>query len=300
MTKDKDAILKNFFNPVNEGLDHMQANRTAKRAQEDKLAQLLKADELKAAGTARDTEAVIGLSSDPRFKDRPLKVGDASVGGAQEGMNLLGLLNLQERQQNAVDRKVREVADRTEKEGIPQMAPALHAAKAKFQGKSVGPIMNMLPTSVQGVAANLKSRAGEALGKDDWKGAGEEFQELQRLMNIDIRQFAGAAQTQMETAKQMIEKGIQAGGSKEQVKRGMQMMQEALNSSAQNIQGGTNPAILQEYAKRYGGKTPLEIAESGPVGSGGGPKDPSAGPHGKSVVQGGVTYTWNPETQSYE
>ena len=171
---------------------------------------------------------------------------------------LLKAQQLQALQDDRRDRATERFAGAVEKSGIPQIAPALQSAEKSFQGKSVGPVLNMLPEAVQGIAANVKSRAGEMLDKPEWKGAGEEWQELTRLRNIDVRQFAGASQTQAESAKQMIEKGLQAGGSPDQVKRGMQMMQEAMAEHARNLEAGVRPDALQEYERR-GGVAPSRL-----------------------------------------
>lgn len=275
------SVRDRFFQMLAQGGEI--GSKGALQAQEGELRKFLQADASDRKVAEADAARVKSRTLFDELKSQYPKDGiniDANGGISVQPKepNPLGLLNLQDRQEARTDRQVREIADRTEKEGIPQMAPALQSAKAKFQGKSVGPLMNMLPTSLQGVAANVRSRAGEMLGKDDWKGSGEEFQELQRLMNIDIRQFAGAAQTQMETAKQMIEKGIQAGGSADQVRRGMEMMQDALNSSARNIEAGSNPNSLQEYRARYGGKSPLEIAQGGAAVAAPPAAEPPGGP----------------------
>lgn len=185
----------------------------------------------------------------------------AKAGAGDHNLDrLLKLKQLQSLEGERTDRAVERFSGNVEKSGIPQATPALQAAEKSFKGKSVGPIMNVLPEPVQGVAANVKSRLGEFLGKKDWQGSGEEFQDLSRLRNIDVRQFAGAAQTQAETAKQMIEKGMQAGGSPDQVRQGMQMMRTAMQSHAKNIEAGTRPAALAEYERRGGIRPSQQLA----------------------------------------
>jgi alkanesulfonate monooxygenase SsuD/methylene tetrahydromethanopterin reductase-like flavin-dependent oxidoreductase (luciferase family) len=124
--------------------------------------------------------------------------------------------------------------------------------------------MNVLPEGLQGVVANVRSRLGEALNKPEWKGSGEEWQELQRLRNIDIRSFSGSAQTMAEAARQMIEKGVQAGGSPEQVKRGMQMMRQAAEINAKNLEAGSTPEALKVYTQQQGGVSPSGLLGPSP------------------------------------
>lgn len=188
-----------------------------------------------------------------------MDIGAKGFGGAVDAMskqsgldNTLKQAQLNALEQERNDRATERYSQAVDKSGVPQVAPALETAEKSFAGKSVGPIMNMLPTGLQGIAANIKSRAGEMLNVPEWKGAGEEFQDLQRLMNIDTRAFAGAAQTKFEQAKQEVEKGLQAGASPEQVRSGIQKMRDSLNENARNVIGGARPQAAQEYEKRGG------------------------------------------------
>jgi hypothetical protein len=147
--------------------------------------------------------------------------GGESVDPRDPLSNLLRGQQINSLQEERDDRAVERYADKVDKSGVTKVTPVLEQAEKSFKGKSVGPIMNMLPTSLQGVAANVKSRIGEAMNKPEWMGAGEEFQDLTSLINIDTRAFAGAAQTQFEQAKQEVEKGLQAGGSPDQVRAGI-------------------------------------------------------------------------------
>lgn len=166
--------------------------------------------------------------------------------------DLLKMKQMESLDEERNDRRVERTSQAVDKSGIPQVAPALEKAEGSFQGKSVGPWMNALPGSVQGVANNIKSRIGEMFNYEPWKGAGEEFQDIQTLMNIDTRQFAGAAQTKFEQAKQEVEKGLQAGASPEQVRAGIQKMRAVLNERARNVVAGTSPKALQTYEDRGG------------------------------------------------
>jgi len=152
------------------------------------------------------------------------------------------------------DRKrVQDVADRVEKTGLAKIAAPLQQAEKSFKGKSVGPFLNILPVGIQAGVTNIMSRIGESrYGPESWKGAGEEFQDLQKLMNIDTREFTGASATRFEQARKEVEQGLRMGGSAEQVARGIQSMREIYEQEAKNIQAGAHPAAVAEYSKRMG------------------------------------------------
>lgn len=197
-------------------------------------------DELNNSGGGKNTRYSVGLSPE----------GGVNISESEaQPMSLATLLGAQSRQDNLV----KDVSHDLDKQGVPETSSALEGVNKSWQGgKSVTPLLNALPESIQGAAANLKSRAGEFLGKDDWKGAGEEFQSIKRLMNIDTRNMSGQAVSKHEAGRQMVEKGMALGGNPEMVRQGIEMMRGALGENVANIEAGYPKAVTDTYAGRRG------------------------------------------------
>lgn len=233
--------------------------KQARDASAAKQMQELRGQQLQDQST-REQESVNSMSQ--KYPGRSVKTGDTSVGGTEQP-NPMALANMYDRQDARADRQQREVADRVDKQGIPETSQALAGVDRSFKGASVGPIMNAMPTSLHGPAANIKSRLGELLGKPEWQGAGEEYQDLNRLMNIDTRNFAGSAQTAHEMGRQMSEKGLGMGGSTDQVRQGIEMMRQASQENVKNIEAGSATPGLQRYTESRGIKSLQDLI---PVG----------------------------------
>ena len=255
------------------GQSAIQADELKAKAEQAKAQQaheLAKLAEVEAQG-ARESDRSRKMAEElaQRYGNRPVSAsgtGGVSIGGTPDySARMFGI-------DDRIERRTGALADDIDKAGINQIAPALKGAEKAWQGgKSVTPALNMLPSLLQGPAANMKGAIGKAMGWKEWEGAGDEYQELSRLMNIDVRKFAGAAQSKHEAGRQMAEKGMQAGGTPDMVKRGMQMMREAAEESVHNIEGGTDPRAIQRYSGRRGikglsdllGKPPAEKPSSG-------------------------------------
>lgn len=207
----------------------------------------------------------------------PVKIGDAFIGNPEANASVIAA----ERERE--DRAVERLGEKVDKSGIAEIAPALRQAESSFKGSSVGPIINMLPTGVHSSVANVMSRVSESpLGKylgvsDTWKGAGEEFQDLQKLLNIDTRKFTGANSTKFEVARKKVEQGLRMGGSKEQVAKGIASMRAILESEANNIQASFRPSAVETYTGRQGIKHVKDLLGPGPGKSPMGPQSPADG-----------------------
>lgn len=200
----------------------------------------------------------------------PVKIGDAFIGNPEA--NISAQLASQEREERAVER----LGDKIDKSGIAETAPALRQAESSFKGTSVGPGINILPTGLHGGVANIMSRVAESpLGKymgvqESWKGAGEEFQDLQKLLNVDTRKFTGANATKFEIARKEVEQGLRMGGSKEQVAKGIASMRAIAESEANNIEASFRPSAVETYTGRQGIKHVRDLLGSGPAKAPGG------------------------------
>lgn len=221
-------------------------------AQSHDMAKLAEADRIHQGQVESDMQRAQDLSKALGGKSA-VHVGTASINPENANLgNAVAWANLKERQETRVDRQKREITDRLDKSGIPQGSQALGAVDASWKGgKAFGPIVNALPTPVQGAVANVSSRIGEFFDIDSLKGTGEEFQAVQRLMNIDTRQFTGANSTKFEVGRKLVEQGQSLGGSPEQVKQGIEMMREAYDNEIGNIEAGSNPEALAQVTKNY-------------------------------------------------
>lgn len=190
-----------------------------------------------------------------------VSVGDLSVNPEGEN-NLMALLNLQERQDARNDRDLVTLGNRVEKEGIPNTMSALANLEGgtaapdkggiitnpKYEVKSAGPYANTIRSLPGGqLALNLGEKAGLMP-----EGAEKESTLIQRLINADIRNLSGTAVTAYEQGRQNVEKGMTAGGNPEMIKLGIKQMQDAIDSSAANIEASTRPEVLQTYRKQTG------------------------------------------------
>jgi len=193
---------------------------------------------------ARQMEAWRQAQLEEREKDRKLR---ESEGAENRALRKATQQSLDHARDERKDERLVQVID---KSGLPETLPALIGAK-QYEGKSHIPGINLLPNSMQGLAANIKGGLGEMFGVEKWKGSGEEFQKMQRLLNMDIRQLSGTAVTAYEEGRKMVEAGMK-GGSAAQVKLGIEMMEDSARSNAQNIVAGFGQEAVDRYERQGG------------------------------------------------
>lgn len=247
------AITRNDLPELSKGADQLvaQVADTQRAKQERALRELLKGKEIEADANLKQ----MGIQADVDKQTRNMTeaerlrgkygektsvtVGDAHIGGTDPLMGLLRQQAVNDRHEARADNQVRGISDRVEKTGLPLVKQAYGAVKDSFKGDSVGPFMNMLPKPLHALAANVT-------------GAGKEYQDLQRLMNIDTKNFSGSAVSTHEMGRQLVEKGLSMGGSPEMVRRGVEMMRQAAQGQGKNIAAGSNPQSLGTYESQLG------------------------------------------------
>lgn len=155
------------------------------------------------------------------------------------------------------------------------MATLVEAAKQK-DVPSVGPIDKFVPTFMQGEGA---IRTEQAAGRT-----------LAALLKIQ----SGVSVSPQELQRAMKARGL-SGGSEDAFRIGVEAMLAELDTAMKQKEAG-HPAAVADELSRRGGITSRDL----PKYQAGQNAGPAAGPHGPTVQQGGVTYTWNPQTQRYE
>lgn len=169
---------------------------------------------------------------------------------------------MSERQDARSDRDLVKLGERVDKSGIPNQMAAMANLEQRtatdkaggmltnpdYEVKSAGPIANALPQFAKNI--------GESVGLMP-KGAAEESQLIQRLVNADLKNLSGTAVSTHEMGRQNVEKGLSIGGDPNLIKLGIKQMRDAIEAGSQNIESSTRPEVLQTF-KKQGGKTTLE------------------------------------------
>jgi hypothetical protein len=109
-----------------------------------------------------------------------------------------------------------------------------------------------------------------------------------------IKQRSGTAASEKEIDRILEELGMSDGATDDQFRTGLSRLSQQSAEALQGVEAGARPEAVRE-ARRRGLTTSEDIPQYSP---GGGKR--AAGPHGATVVQGGVTYQWNPATGNYE
>lgn len=245
---------------------------------ERKLRELLQgqAQQSKIAEDARQQQAIQNnfARSEAAARQAGLKPGKYSVAASANSMgynpeseNPLAMIGLMERKQARDDKDLVTYGNRIEKAGIPQAQSAFAnleqgtakdgnggiLSNPKYEPKFTGPVANTVRSLPGG---QLALNIGEKLGLMP-KGSQDEQALVQRLLNIDTRNFSGSAVSAHEQGRQNIEKGMSAGGDPNLIKMGIKQMQDAVSSETNNINASTRPEVRNVY-KQQGGKVSLE------------------------------------------
>jgi hypothetical protein len=110
-------------------------------------------------------------------------------------------------------------------------------------GESVTKAMNLLPS------AGIQSYVASTFKGED---AAKEFQTLQKLANTVLKAESGTAVSKYEEGRQLVARGMSAGGSPELVKNGLQMMRDGLREAHSNIRGGYSKEVRDAYSQNRG------------------------------------------------
>lgn len=189
---------------------------------------------------------------------------DGGVALSEAEANPLASLLVQQRRERQNEQDLTKLGERVAKSNIPMTNAALENLETgtasknrkgeevggiltnpKYKVKSAGPIANYLPQWAKNV--------GESVGLMP-KGSQEEAALIQRLFNVDIRNFSGTAVTAYEQGRQMIEKGMSAGGDPDLVRLGLRQMYDAATALGINLEASTRPEILEQF-RAQGGRT---------------------------------------------
>jgi hypothetical protein len=188
---------------------------------------------------------------------------------SQQLQMLLRQQSMDERKDARDDRDLVKLGERVDKSGIPSQMAALANLEQRtatdkaggmltnpdYEVKSAGPVANALPQFAKNI--------GESVGLMP-KGAAEEAQLIQRLVNADLKALSGTAVSHHEMGRQNVEKGMSIGGDPNLIKLGIKQMQDAITEGSKNIESSTRPEVLQTF-KKQGGKTRLEEFLGKPV-----------------------------------
>lgn len=232
----------------------IESEMAAQQADRDfKLSQLIKQNELERG----DTDYYMGkaMEMSKRLPGATVNIGakSASINPEDPLAKLFKMKAMETADEEKLARKTEALGKMVEKSGTANLTPALNAVYKSWQGgKSVSPGMNMIPTAgLQSAAANF------------FKGpeAGAEFQALQNLTNMQIKEMSGTAVNKMEEGRQLVSRGMSAGGNPELVKKGVALIQEANDEHLRNIQGSFPEKVRQAYASNRGIK---DFSEMGP------------------------------------
>lgn len=141
------------------------------------------------------------------------------------------------------EKQVADVGKRMEKTGATVIAPKLDAASTSLEKPGVaeeafGGVTAWVPTET------ARRTLTKVFGSEDAK---QVRQEVQDLINIDIKNLSGAAVAQHEMGRNMAARGLEWPTDPELVKKGVEMMRGAVKSQVQNITASSPPEALQEY-----------------------------------------------------
>lgn len=156
------------------------------------------------------------------------------------------------RQQARVDREVDEVAKKVEKNEIFQQASAIKEIEDVLQkeGISLDDPKTYKKGSVPGLGVVGKFTPGFLLSEDGTKVR----QNLQSLANRLLKSRSGAAVTDQEYKRFLLELEAGAIPSQENMIQGLQKMKRDVTLTSKNIE--KEPEIMEEYEKRTGLKLP--------------------------------------------
>lgn len=179
-----------------------------------------------------------------------------------------------------LDADVKDLSEDLGKGGAPGFYQQVKTAKA---------IMAKHPKDLPGfgrLAGHLPDEAIEADGIDLRQSVGQMLAEYRKGVT-------GAGMSDAERAEYGRITGLIQSGNDDSVRVGVDTLVRAVDSRVASRMAGSNPQAAEEYGKRQ-----PWASEAVQRAAGGGGE--ATGPHGPSVVQNGITYSWNPETKRYE
>lgn len=251
-------------------------------AADAKAEQMARAAELEQAQRERDMAAAQDLSS-IIGGGRGVRVGDVNISGRASDPNLAMwkfLIGREEKDEASLKSFSKEMA----KTPVALAKGPLEELHKKAGILGDNPNLDLIPGPMEYWAS--KAPFGATLGPmvAEARGTRDVQQIAQRLVNIDVKTFAGTAVNAAEDAKQMLEKGL-ASGNQNDIVRGINLMYKAARDSEQITRAGYSPKI-QAKAKERGMPSILDIDTSQPVSA---PAPPQAGPQ-PGTVDGGYIF----------
>lgn len=178
------------------------------------------------------------------------KRAEKIAGLRQENLEISRTEKAVEKQDKAVERYKKAIDDT----GVMAALPFLQQIE-----KETGVVTGTSPSKskLPGVGTNL-ARAVPFFGNElamaiakTYKGAGVS-QALQGLLNAQIRTQSGQAVTKYEEGRNLVQQGMAAGGSEEDVARGIQLMVDGLREAQNSVNAAFPSEVVELYQSRGG------------------------------------------------
>lgn len=180
-------------------------------------------------------------------------------------------------QDRFLDKQAEGIADKAQKEGIPQLQAQTDILKqdmAKNGGhlQSVGPIANYVPDSLVPLAQYLGKLTGGKIGLPD--GSAQERQDLAALRNATMHAQFGSRQTEAEKSMLADQLGLHGGNSSQNVEDAISNLGKVADRESNNVTSGMNPEAVRRYKARGGNNQVAPLSSPAPQQSSQPPVDP--------------------------
>jgi hypothetical protein len=164
------------------------------------------------------------------------------------GYDPLAMMRFQASQNNLNDKNVQGIADRSQKEGIPQIQAQTDILNQDMQNsgghlQSVGGLKNAIPDSLAPMAEYFGILP---------KGSAKERQDIAALRNAAQHATFGSRQTEAEKAMMGQQLGTSFGNSATNIESGIKGLGDVSNREAQNLMSGATPQAAQTFQQRGG------------------------------------------------
>lgn len=183
------------------------------------------------------------------------KRAEKIAGVRQENIEVSRAEKAVEKQDKAVERYKKALDDA----GIVAAIPFLQQIEMEtgiITGTS--PEKNKLPGVGTNMARNLIPFIGDSVAMamaKTYKGGGPS-QALQGLVNVDIKNLAGANVTKYEQGRILAKYGMSAFGTEKDIANGIRLMYEGIAEAYQNVNAAFPPEIVEAFQSRGGTKGP--------------------------------------------
>lgn len=143
------------------------------------------------------------------------------------------------------EKQVSQFSKRLEDEGIPAMETQLRSIESAL-GQYLDNKGQLKPGADIPGFGRMGSLVPDLLASSE---ANDVRQRVQSVANVILKSRSGAAVTEQELRRFLIEAGAGKGMPEDQLVRGVQLMRKWFDAQRQNVQGGYSPEVVGEYLR---------------------------------------------------